>query len=69
MQTGTEERSRQVVLEAMIAEDTLRNPSAETASDEEPVLPSSAFLGMRLAVPVALLLWVLLAAFVWASRA
>ena len=69
MQTGTDSRSRQVILEERTAEN-VREQTAEESSSGEGLAPhGSALFGMRAALPLALWLWGLIAALVWACRA
>ena len=58
MQTGTDSTSRQLAIEALIVADTLRETAAESGRGEEFVSHDPALLGMPLALPLALWLFV-----------
>ena len=68
MQTLTDSDIRRVLLQTSTAEDALVENSAETGG-EEIVRHGSAVFGLRLAVPLALVLWGVIAALIWAARA
>jgi hypothetical protein len=70
MQTGMDERGRRIVLDALVAEGALKGTSgpATSGEGEEFVRHKSALAGMRMALPLALWLWALIAALIWAWR-
>jgi len=73
MQTGMDEQERGIALNALRAEGALKQTAepamnGEISSGEEFVPHKSALLGMRMALPIALWLWALIAVLIWAWR-
>ena len=68
MQTGTDSTSQQLELEPWIPERAPEDIAGESGSSGESVQHKSAFFGMRLALPLALSLWGMIAALIWACR-
>ena len=82
MQTGMDESGRKAMLDSLMAgpalkgssaspQHTCRGEEARLASGgnnlgEESVHGKSAMFGMRMALPIALCLWALIAALIWA---
>ena len=70
MRTGMDERGRQVVLDSLISGRVPRETAGPTAGEsglgEEFVRHKSAMFGMRMALPIALCLWALIAVLMWA---
>jgi hypothetical protein len=70
MHTGMDEQERKIVFNALRAEGALKETAeqAEGSDGTEFVRHKSAMLGMRMALPLALWLWALIAALIWAWR-
>ena len=68
MQTSTDSEIRRVLSQAWTAEGALEENPTETGG-EEIAGRGSALLGMRVAFPLALGFWGLVAALIWAFRA
>ena len=70
MGTGMNERGRPVVLDSLISGRVPRKMAEPTAGESRPgeefVRHKSAMFGMRMALPIALCLWALIAVLMWA---